>query len=85
MKNLCDYFGMWQCVREPTRKDYLLDLVLTDIQKVSVRVLPYVADHKGVLAKLSCPEILESSFEREVWDLASADWEELETELEKMN
>ena len=73
LKNLCDYFGMWQCVREPTRQEYLLHLVLTDIQNTKVRVLPYVADHKGVLVTLPCAEILEIDFEREVWHLASAD------------
>ena len=81
-KNTCDYFGLWQCVHESTRNEYLLDLVLTDIQKTAICVLPYIADHKGVLIKLPCQEILESTFEREVWHLAGADWTGLQTELE---
>ena len=68
-------------MREPARKEYLLDLVLTDIQNTSIRILPYVADHKGVLATLPCMEILEMSFEREVWHLAAADWGALEKAL----
>ena len=60
------------------RKIYLLGLVLTDIQNTKVRVLPYVADHKGILAELPCAEILQMAFEREVWHLASADWNGLE-------
>ena len=50
-----------------------------------MRVLPYVADHKGVLVTLPCAEILEMDFEREVWHLASADWGGLEKALEDMD
>ena len=49
--------------------------------RTKVRVLPYVADHKGILAELPCAEILEMAFEREVWHLASADWDSLEEAL----
>ena len=65
---------MWQAVHEPTLNDYLLDLVCTDIQNSSASVMSYVADHKGILIKLPFAETLETSFEREVWHLASADW-----------
>ena len=77
---------MWQAVREPTRKEYLLDLVLTDIQNTSIRILPYVADHKGILATLPSTEVLEMSFEREAAaydritqvgiDVANAYWQD---------
>ena len=81
LKNLCDYYGMWQSVREPTRNEYLLDLVLTDIQNTTAAIMPYVADHKGVWIKLPFPEVLETSFDREVWHLASADWKRLKQVL----
>ena len=45
---------------------------------MTAQVLPYVADHQGILAKLSCAEILEREFEHEVWHLNAADWDTLE-------
>ena len=81
LKQLCDYYGMWQAVREPSRNDYLLDLVLTDVQNLRASVTPYIADHKGIWIKLPFAEILEASFEREVWHLGSADWKSLRKQL----
>jgi len=86
LKAVVDHFGMVQLVREPTRqaisgKEYLLDLALTDINGCSAKVLPRIADHKGILAKLPLPEVLESEVEREVWILARADWKALIKEL----
>ena len=69
MKSFSDYFGLWQAVREPTRKEYLLDLVLTDIQGTSTTVLGCISDHKAVSAKLPIAAVLEASVEREVWHL----------------
>ena len=81
LKTLCDYYGLSQLVREPTRNDYLLDLVCTDIPKARVSVLPKIADHKAVLTKLPFPEVLEKSVKREVWILAEADWNALKGDL----
>ena len=72
LKAFSDYFGLWQAVREPTRKEYLLDLVLTDVQGSSTTVLNYIADHKGVSIKLPIAAVLETSVEREVWHLKGA-------------
>jgi len=66
MKMLCDFHGMSQLVREPTRGDYLLDLCISDIVGAKVEVLPYVADHKAILTKLPVPEIKEEFMERKV-------------------
>ena len=32
LKAFSDYFGLWQAAREPTRNQYLLDLVSTDVR-----------------------------------------------------
>ena len=81
LKTFCDFHGMFQLVREPTRNQYLLDLALTDIRKSSAKVLPYIADHKSVLITLPLPVILEKTVQREVWILAEADWKSLKTKL----
>ena len=68
-------YGLQQIVRGPTRGDYLLDLVLTDLgDTASSRILPNIADHCGVLANFrfslqtfSCPP-------RTVWCYRTADW-----------
>jgi len=81
LKTLCEYHGMNQLVREPTRNEYLLDLVCTDIYKTTVKVLPMIADHRSVLAKLPLPAAMERKVAREVWMLAKADWKQLRKEL----
>ena len=85
LKCICDFFGIFQAVREPTRNEYLLDLILTNIQGISVKVMPYIADHKGILCKLPFREILEKSVEREVWDFRSAEWKELDKALKEFD
>ena len=82
MKIFCDFHGLLQLVREPTRQEYLLDLFCTDIAGSSVTVMPYIADHKRILAKLPLPVVLESVVEREVWLLKKANWAELKLELQ---
>jgi len=82
LKTFCDYHGMSQLVREPTRNDYLLDLACTDVHKSSAKVMPYLSDHKSVLVTLPLPEILEKNVKREVWDLTKADWTNLKKQLQ---
>ena len=81
MNDACDELGLEQKVRQPTREDNLLDLVLTDIPQVRAKVLPKIADHKGVLVELSMPEILEKTVSREVWILSKANWPILKDDL----
>ena len=73
MKCFCDFHGLVQLVREPTRGEYLLDLAITDMPRSKVTVLPKIADHQGVLVKLPIPEVTERVVEREVWKLRQAD------------
>jgi len=81
LKTFCDFHGLFQLVREPTRKEYLLDLALTDLPKSSAEVLPLIADHKGVLVKLPLPAFLEMQTTRTVWQLSKANWKALEADL----
>ena len=64
MKALCDYHGMFQVVREPTRNEYLLDLACTDIAGSKATMLPKIADHNAVRVDLPIPEIKEVSISR---------------------
>ena len=72
-------------MRNPTRQDYLLDLVCTDIERCTATVTPYIADHKGVLLKLPMPEVLEQTVSREVWILSKANWSSLREDLENFD
>ena len=74
MKTFCDFHGLTQLVREPTRNEYLLDLVLTDIGGATVEVTPRIADHKGVLVKLPLSVVNETILRREMWILKNANW-----------
>ena len=47
LKDICDKYGLKQLVKEPTRGEYLLDLVLTNRNDVRVCVLSKIADHCG--------------------------------------
>ena len=82
MKVLCDSFGLLQLVREPTREQYLLDLFLSDLLEIRMKVLPVIADHKAILAHVPLPEISEKTMCRYSWKLDQANWGELEKELE---
>lgn len=77
LEDVCAEYGLLQRVREPTRKDYLLDLVLTTLEDVHTEVQPGVADHKLVTVRLSfaMPETLEDA--RKLWSYKDADWDGL--------
>ena len=85
LQDFCQYYGLVQLVREPTRDKYLLDLALTDVANCSVDVLPYIADHKMVMSYLPLPEVLETNVPRDVWVFAKADWSSLSEALGKYN
>ena len=83
LEKVCSEHGLQQLVQSPTRNQYLLDLVLTDIPNATAVTLPKLADHDIVHASaklvVSRPEVLQ----REVWNYRKADWEALEQEVEK--
>ena len=78
----CVAHGFHQCVDQPTRGEYLLDLVLTDVEElISSKVLPKVADHNLTLTKI-CAKISEhGTGSREVWEYTNADWKSMENEI----
>ena len=83
MKCYCDFHGLFQLVKEPTRNEYLLDLAITDMVGSSASVLSKIADHQAVLVKLPIPEVKEVAMTHEVWKLKNAKWTDLKEDLEK--
>ena len=72
---------MTQLVREPTRNEYLLELLISDVPKVSASFLHSTAGHKAVLIKIPLPKNVEARVSRTVWCLQKTDWKKLEVEL----
>ena len=86
LQEICDGAGLVQIVRAPTRKNNLLDLVLTSMPDICrTTVLASLSDHRAVLCdvKLKSPETEEST--REVWNFRDADWKGLKGALKSQN
>ena len=82
LEQVCATQGLQQHVRGPTRGDYLLDLVLSDVSvHVDVTVLPPIADHCVVFAELRVPVLTYAAVQRECWQYARADWQAFRKEL----
>ena len=78
MRNICDDAGLLQKVRGPTRNQYLLDWVLTDLsESLRVEVLPAIADHKLVMSRLRVATPICHAVTRYVWDYTQARWDGL--------
>ena len=86
LHNICHEAGLKQLVRELTRGDYLLDLVLSDIPELlSVRVLLEISDHRVVCVDMHVTVPLFASIPRTVWDMKFAKWDELRDALRTTN
>ena len=85
MKVLCDTYALLQLVREPTREQYLLDLFLSDLPGIRIKVLPVIADHKAILAHVPLPEVTEKTLCRYSWKLDQANWTGIEKDLEDID
>ena len=85
MKMLCDFHGVAQLVKEPTRQEYLLDLAISNIAGAKASVLTYIADHKAVRIDVPIPVIKEVFTERTVWNLKTANWEGLKSDLQNVD
>ena len=81
LHRICDDHGLRQCICVPTRGDYLLDLILTDLEHCKSEVIAPIADHRGILAKLVLPCPKEVHVPREVWHFKGAAWNNLKCSL----
>ena len=77
LKNVCDNHGLHQLVREPTRDEYLLDFVLTDVDGSRSMVEHAIADHKATYTLMKIPVPASKAFVRSVWHFKGAHWDNL--------
>ena len=74
----CQDFGLKQLVNSPTRNEYLLDLVLTDVGNLlKVQVLPELSDHRVVSITLDIVVPVFPPEQRQTWAFHKADWTKL--------
>ena len=81
LAGLCDDLGIKQMVREPTRGRHLLDLALTDMEGLQVRVVPGISGHQIVTTRLRMPVPTSTVISRTVWDYNRGDWDSFKEQL----
>ena len=75
LQRCCVANGLHQVVKQATRGEHMLDLVLTDlVEAVSTQVLPPISDHHCVLTTFSVVLEAHAVAPRVVWNYRSADW-----------
>ena len=81
LQTVCADAGLVQVVREPTRGDCLLDLVLTDLDGiVTATSSPMIADHRFIVIAVRATVPALVSIPREIWAFRKADWPRLKKE-----
>lgn len=81
MRSTAADLGLKQFVEEPTRGDYLLDLVLSNLSEVKVDVIEKISDHRAVLAKFTFSLPQTSTQKRFLWYFRQADWQRLQENI----
>ena len=77
LENVCSANGLRQLVKDPTRGDALLDLVLTDFESgVRAKVTPGIHDddHCGVLCAVGVSIPAVEPVQRRVYNFKQAKW-----------
>ena len=85
LQEMCMTRGMRQLVKQPTRYENLLDLVITDIPSATVEVGAKIRDHNCVKAGLNLTVQQSFKLKREVWDYRKANWGRMRDMLEDTN
>ena len=84
--DICKDLGLKQLVSKPTRGEYLLDLVLTDVGDFcKVEVLPEISDHRVVSLDIEVAVSQSEPVPRTVWVFQKADWTQLRRDISAMN
>ena len=81
MQELSHRCNLRQMVDRPTRGQYLLDLVMSDIDDMKIKHTPTIADHQGLLITTPIFQPDAKKLYREVWNFRQAKWSEMRTTL----
>ena len=82
LQQICEHANLCQLVNAPTRKEYLLDLVITDlVTLMHVDVSAPIADHSMVSMVMDINTVATENAERNIWIFKQAKWHALRTEL----
>ena len=81
LKNLCDEYGFQQFVSQPTRGEYLLDLVLAAGIQPKTKICGQISDHACNLVEV--PDAMETRRmpSRYVWKFRDANWQDIKHAL----
>ena len=81
MRTFTEDRGMKQIVQEPTRGDYLLDLVLTSMDGAKVKLGHKLADHASLLIKVPDAVEVRELPPRKIWQYSKANWPQMKTAI----
>lgn len=84
LRNTCVDYNLVQLVRKPTRGDYLLDLVMTNLENAHAVVQPSICDHAVVTASFKFNVPLIKHVQRTLWDFKRSNWSKLRSALSDM-
>ena len=72
---MCNALGLTQIVKDPTREDQILDLIITDLGATcTTHAKLGTSEHNPVLLKLNVSLYRDKPYSREVWQYEKADY-----------
>ena len=77
LQNICGNLGLVQQIGGPTRNEYLLDLLLSDIHGISNKILHAIADHRSIMASVPFKLQVVREIRRSGWVYNKAKWQAL--------
>ena len=83
LQSICCDFNLQQFGNKPTRGQYLLDLVMTNLPDCKIEVLPMIADHQCVLVHVPMRICLNTVTSRWGWIYSQANWPLLRRTLQE--
>ena len=78
--------GFHKSVQKPTRREYLVDLVLTDVEAlVKTSIVPKIADHNGVLSSVRAIVAASTARKRKVCQYSEAKWDLMKKQIQSID
>ena len=88
LEKVCISHGLSQCVKGPTRGDYLLDLALCDFaSQISCDIVPGILekDHRAVIVTVDISIPSSTPASRECFDFGKANWKALQSNFSEVD